>query len=465
MEDYMLQLLIKNGICVNPSGEFLADIAVSEEKIVHIGRAITEKAERVVDVGGHYVLPGIIDAHVHLPWPSSAFDSVDDYTSGSIAAMCGGVTTIIEFVVPDESGRILPALEKQMASAEDASYVDFSFHPILRKITPQTLKDMETSVKRGITSFKIYTAYSGFQLGDEDILTILRKSKDLGALICFHAEDGVIVDTAIELLAQNKKTDIQYYPEAHPASADVSATHRIITYAKYLGARIHIVHVNTGAGASMIGEAHRAGWPITGETCPQYLVFTDDVYRTGKPEAHYFVLAPCIRTESDRLLLWRAINSNDLQMIATDHCPYTSAQKLENVGDFRKIPGGAGGIETSLPMLYTYGVEQGRLSLPRLVEIVSTNPAKIFNLFPRKGIIAVGSDADLVILNPNSETQIHAGDLHSNTDHTIYEGLDVKGKVGQTILRGEVVSVDGNPVIEIPSGRFLSREPYEATSL
>jgi dihydropyrimidinase len=152
-------------------------------------------------------------------------------------------------------------------------------------------------------------------------------------------------------------------------------------------------------------------------------------------------------------------------MIATDHCPYTSAQKLENVGDFRKIPGGAGGIETSLPMLYTYGVEQGRLSLPRLVEIMSTNPAKIFNLFPRKGIIAVGSDADLVILNPNSETQIHAGDLHSNTDHTIYEGLDVKGKVGQTILRGEVVSVDGNPVIEIPSGRFLSREPYEATSL
>jgi dihydropyrimidinase len=410
-------------------------------------------------------MPGLIDAHVHLPWPSSAFDSVDDYVSGSIAAMCGGVTTIIEFVVPDESGRILPALDQQMESAERDSYVDFTFHPILRKITSQTLKDMETSVKRGITSFKIYTAYSGFQLGDEDILTILRKCKDLGVLVCFHAEDGVLVDTATELLAQNKKTDIQYYPEAHPASADVSATHRIITYAKYLGARIHIVHVNTGAGASMIGEAHRAGWPITGETCPQYMVFTDEVYRTGKPEAHYFVLAPCIRTESDRDSLWRAINSNDLQMIATDHCPYSSAQKLENIGDFRKIPGGAGGIETSLPILYTYGVEQGRLSIPRLVEIMSTNPAKIFNLFPRKGIIAVGSDADLVIYNLDSETQIIARDLHSNTDHTIYEGLNVKGKVQHTILRGQVVSENGERVIEIPTGRYLPREPYEDTYL
>jgi dihydropyrimidinase len=465
MEESMLQLLIKNGNCVNPSGEFRADIAVSDGKIVHIGQVVTQEAERVIDATGHYVIPGIIDAHVHLPWPSSAFDSVDDYTTGSIAAMCGGVTTIIEFVVPDESGRILPAIEKQMSSAKSSSYVDFSFHAILRKITSQTLEDMETAVKRGITSFKIYTAYSGFQLGDEDILTVLRKSKELGALVCFHAEDGVIVDTATGLLAQNKKTDIQYYPEAHPTVADVSATHRIITYAKYLGARIHIVHVNTGVGASMIGEAQRAGWPITGETCPQYLLFTEDVYRTGKPEAHFFVLAPCIRTESDRLSLWRAIDSDDLQTIATDHCPYTSIQKLENVGDFRKIPGGAGGIETSLPILYTYGVEQGRLSLPRLVEIMSTNPAKIFNLFPRKGIIAVGSDADFVIYDPINETQINADKLHSDTDHTIYEGLNVMGKVGQTILRGEVVSENGERVIESPAGQYLPREPYMVASL
>ena len=456
----MHQLLIKNGICVNPSGEFQADIAISEGKIVHIGQAIDLTAERVVDATGQYVMPGIIDTHVHLPWPSSAFDSVDDYTSGSTAAMCGGVTTIIEYVVPDESGRFLPALDKQMASAESASYVDFAFHAILRKVTPQTLKEMEQSVEQGITSFKIYTAYSGFQLGDEDILAILRKGKDLGALVCFHAEDGVIVNTATQWLEQNKKTDIQYYPEAHPAAADVSATHRVITYAKYLGARIHIVHVNTGTAASLIGEANRAGWFITGETCPQYLMFTEDVYRTGKPEANYFVLAPSMRTESDRLSLWQALDSNELQMVATDHCPYTSAQKLENAGDFRKIPGGASGIEISLPILFTYGVEQKRLSLSRLVEVMSTNPAKIFNLFPRKGIIAVGSDADLIIYNPNNETRIGAGKLHSNTDHTIYEGLNVKGQLTQTILRGEVVSENGEPVVEIPNGQYLSREPY-----
>jgi len=456
----MLQILIKNGICVNPSGEFKADIAISEGKIVHIGQAIDYAAERVMDATGQFIMPGIIDTHVHLPWPSSAFNSVDDYASGSTAAMCGGVTTIIEYVVPDESGRILPALDEQMASAERDSYVDFAFHAILRKITPQTLEEMEKSVERGITSFKVYTAYSGFQLGDEDILTILRKCKDLGALVCFHAEDGVIVNTATERLVQNMKTDIQYYPEAHPAAADVSATHRIITYAKYLGARIHIVHVNTGSAAAMIGEANRAGWQITGETCPQYLIFTEDVYRTGKPESNYFVLAPCIRTETDRLRLWRAIESNELQMVATDHCPYTSAQKLENAGDFRNIPGGAGGIETSLPILYTYGVEQKQLSIPRLVEVMSTNPAKIFNLFPRKGLIAVGSDADLIIYDPNRETRIRAGELHSNGDHTIYEGLNVKGQVLQTILRGVVVSENGEPVVEIPNGQYLAREAY-----
>jgi dihydropyrimidinase len=359
----MLQLLIKNGTCVNPSGEFQADIAISEGKIVHIGHAINYATERVSDATGQLVMPGIIDTHVHLPWPSSAFNSVDDYSSGSTAAMCGGVTTIIEFVVPDESGRFLQALDKQMAAAERTSYVDFGFHAILRKVTTQTLEEMETSVRQGITSFKIYTAYSGFQLGDEDILTVLRKSKDLGALVCFHAEDGMIVNSATEWLVDNRKTDIQYYPEAHPKAADVSATHRIITYAKYLGTRIHIVHVNTGDAAYMIGEANRAGWPITGETCPQYLMFTEDVYRTGKSEANYFVLAPCIRTESDRLALWHAIDSDGLQMVATDHCPYTSTQKLENGSDFRKIPGGAGGIETSLPILYTYGVAQKRLLL------------------------------------------------------------------------------------------------------
>jgi dihydropyrimidinase len=282
--------------------------------------------------------------------------------------------------------------------------------------------------------------------------------------VCFHAEDGVIVKTATDWLVENKQTDIQYYPEAHPAAADVSATHRIITYAKYLGARIHIVHVNTRDAANMIGEANRAGWPITGETCPQYLIFTEEVYSTGKPEAHYFVLAPCIRAESDRQSLWRAIDSNDLQMVATDHCPYTSAQKLDNVDDFQKIPGGAGGIETSLPILYTYGVGQKRLSTSRLVEVMSTNPAKIFNLFPQKGIIAVGSDADLIIYNPTGETRINAKKLHSNTDHTIYEGLKVKGKVEKTILRGEVISENGKPTIEIPSGKHLAREPSWSTN-
>lgn len=456
----MVQLLIKNGTCVNPAGSFQGDIAVSAGTIVTIGQNLDVSAERTIDAGGKLILPGLIDAHVHLPWPSANLDSVDDFLSGTAAAVCGGVTTVIEYAVPDRSGRIIPTLDARLEAAAGNSHSDYSFHLILRKVTAETLGDMDQAVERGFPSFKIFTAYEGFRLSDDEILRAMARAKELGALVCFHAEDGALISFATEQLVQAEKTEIRHYPEAHPDTADLAGTSRVIAYAHHVGGRVHIVHVNTAEGTRMIRQARETGLEITAETCPHYLIFTDDVYRSGEPEAHYFVLAPAIRTEADRAGLWAALARGDLHSIATDHCPYTSEQKLQGQGDFRRVPGGASGVETSLPLVYTYGVRDGRFPVERLVELMSTSPAKIFNLYPRKGVIAVGSDADLVIYDKGGQSTIDSSRLHSRTDHSLYEGTKVLGKPDMTILRGAVVAQSGELVAPRPAGQLLRRHAH-----
>jgi dihydropyrimidinase len=456
----MMQLLIRNGTCVNPTGTFQGDIAVSGGTIVTIGQHLDGSAERTIDAGGKLILPGLIDAHVHLPWPSVNLDSVDDFHSGTAAAVCGGVTTIIEYVVPDESGRIIPALDARLEAAAGNSHSDYSFHLVLRKVTAETLDDMAQAVERGFPSFKIFTAYEGFRLSDDEILQAMARAKELGALVCFHAEDGALISFATDQLTRAGKTEIHHYPEAHPHAADVAGTSRVIAYARHIGGRVHIAHVNTAEGTRMIRQARESGLEITAETCPHYLMFTDDVYRSGEPEAHYYVLAPAIRTEADRSGLWEALASGDLQAIATDHCPYTSEQKLQGQGDFRRVPGGASGVETSLPLIYTYGVRGGRFPVERLVELMSTSLARIFDLYPRKGAIAVGSDADLIVYNENGQSTIDSSRLHSRTDHSLYEGTKVLGKPVMTILRGEVVAQRGELGVSRPAGQLLRRHAH-----
>lgn len=460
-----MQLLIKNGICVNTEGCSKSDIAVEDGQIVQIGKKLDIEAEKTIDAQGKYVLPGIIDTHVHLPWPSSNFDSVDDFYSGTLSAAHGGVTTIIEYIIPDESGRIIPALDKEIEKAKEMSFVDYSFHLIIRKVIRDTLQDMAEIVRRGITSFKIYTAYSGFQLSDDEILTVLKTAGELNALVCFHAEDGILVNFATQQLAEAGKTSILYYPQAHPRAADISATQRIITYAKHLNARIHIAHINTIEGVKAVEQARLSGLKLTGETCPHYLMFTEDVYKTGKPEAGYYILAPAIRDQKDQDYLWQAIHSGSISTIATDHCPYSTEQKTLHGDDFRFVPGGAGGIETSLPIMYTYGVHAKKISINQLVALMSGNPARLFNLYPKKGVIAVGSDADLVIYNPEGRSVIDAGKLHSNSDHTLYQGIEVIGQVESTILRGNIIIHHGNLIEPARLGELLPRPPYSDDSI
>jgi dihydropyrimidinase len=455
-----MRLLIQSGTCVNSEGSFEADLAVQDGKIIQIGKNLTFEPDQVLDAAGRYILPGIIDTHVHLPWHSSNFDSVDDFHSGTLAAVHGGVTTIIEYVIPDQSGRLLPTLDQEIAKAGGNAFVDHSFHLIIRKVTKETLQEMAEAVARGFTSFKIYTAYAGFQLGEEDILTLLKTAAELKALVCFHAEEGDLVERATRKLVDGGQTAIRYYYLAHPFIADTAATRHVIADAERFNTRIHIVHINTQESAQAVESARLSGQRVSGETCPHYLTFTSDVYRTGKPEAAYYILAPAIRSQADQDALWGAIASGTISTIATDHCPYTSEQKLKGGDDFRTVPGGAGGIETSLPVLYTLGVDQKRISLSRLVSLMSTEPAKLFNLYPRKGTITVGSDADLVIYNPEGRSVIDVKNLHSNSDHSLYQGIEVIGRVATTILRGKVIVNDGVLVERVPSGELLTRPSY-----
>lgn len=456
----MLQLLIKRASYVTGEGILNGDIAVRDGIIVAIGQSIQADAERTIDAAGMFVLPGVIDTHVHLPWPSTSFDSVDNFHSGTLSAVHGGVTTIIEYVIPDESGNILPALDQEIGKARNNAFLDYSFHLILRKVTAHTPLEMAEVVGRGFPSFKIYTAYSGFKLPENEILLALSTAADLKALVCFHAEDGTLVDFATRQLVDNGKTSIAHFPQAHPRAADLSATQKVITYAEYFDTRVHIVHINTAEGANMVEQAKLDGLRVSGETCPHYLYFTEEVYQTGQPEAAAYILAPAIREQYDREALWQGLRSGAINTIATDHCPYNKDQKLRGGDDFRMVPGGAGGIETSLPILYTYGVETGRISLSKLVTLMSTNPAKLFNLYPRKGILAPGSDADMVIYNPAGITTIESSQLHSNCDHSIFDGVEVHGSVKATILRGKVVVEDGKLINQTPQGELLLRNPY-----
>ncbi len=453
----MSQLLIRHGRCVNPSGAFEADVLVEGGQIVAIGTQLDGRVAKVIDAGGKLVLPGGIDVHVHLPWPTGNHISTDDFSSGTQAAACGGVTTVIDFVIPNEHERVANALERKLSADSQHAWVDFSYHVNLRGDIDKDLADVPGLVARGFPSFKVFMAYEGFWLPDPALLRVMQTVAGAGGLLGVHAENGLLADYLTADLAASGRTALSNYPRARDAQCEVEAIHRILCYAETLGARLHVHHVSTASGAELIGAARRRGVAVTGETCPQYLLFTDDAYRGDLRRAAHLVCAPPIRTAADQAALWRALESDSLSMVATDHCPYTRQQKEANLQDLRQVPGGMGGVETRLPLVYSEGVVKGRLTLERFVETWATAPARAFGLYPRKGIIAAGSDADLVILDPEAQGTLCASALHMNTDCLAYEGWPVHGWPVTTILRGEVLVEAGRLVALRPGGALVRR--------
>ena len=454
-----MTLLIKGGTVVTASDHYAGDVFVEGETIVAIGSSLTMPADRVIDAADKYVLPGGIDVHTHLDMPFGGTTSADDFESGTIAAAHGGTTTIVDFAIQYRGQTLHHAWETWMKKAEGKAAIDYGFHMIITELSDQVEQEMDALVRQGVTSFKLFMAYPGvFMLDDGSIFRALLRTGENGGTICMHAENGGVIDVLVKKALAEGKTAPKYHALTRPARAEAEATHRAIALAEIAGVPIYIVHLSAAEALEMVTEARDRGLPAYAETCPQYLFLSYDNYEEPGFEGAKYVMSPPLRPKDTQDRLWRGLAFNDLQAISTDHCPFCmKEQKVLGTDDFSRIPNGAPGIETRMSLVYDGGVRPGRISLNRFVELTATSPAKIFGLFPRKGTIAPGSDADIVVFDPNRKIVLSSKTHHMRVDYNPYEGREVTGVTDTVISRGRVIIDNGKFVGRAGSGAFLKR--------
>jgi dihydropyrimidinase len=454
-----MTLLIKNGTIVTATDQYRGDVLVEGEKISTIGTSLSVVADRTIDAKGKYVLPGGIDVHTHLDMPFGGTKSADDFESGTRAAAHGGTTTIVDFAIQYKGQTLHHAWETWMKKAEGNAVIDYGFHMIITDLTDQVEEEMDALVRQGVTSFKLFMAYPGvFMLDDASIFRALLRTGQNGGTICMHAENGGVIDVLVKRALAEGKTAPKYHALTRPARAEGEATHRAIALAEMADVPIYIVHLSAAEALEMVTEARDRGLPAYAETCPQYLFLSYDNYEEPGFDGAKYVMSPPLRPKDTQDRLWRGLAFNDLQAISTDHCPFCmKEQKTLGQDDFSKIPNGAPGIETRMSLVYDGGVLPGRISLNRFVELTSTSPAKIFGLFPKKGTIAPGSDADIVVFDPSKKTTLSAKTLHMNVDYNPYEGREVTGAVDTVVSRGRVVIDAGVFTGSAGAGSFLKR--------
>lgn len=472
----MYDIVIRNGTLVTPPGVIHADLGITGERVAAIGPEL--RGRETIDAADKLVIPGAIDPHVHLQMPVGAVTSSDDWFSGTVAAACGGTTTVIDFVEPTmevwEYGSVgaqrLPrphtpiltnALAARRAEADGRAVIDYSLHMTLLDATPATLAEIPEVVAAGVTSFKAYTTYS-FKLADDVLVAGMAAVGQAGGMVMVHAENDAGIAYLRQRLLDAGHVEPRYHPRSRPAGMEAEAVERALALGEAAGCPIYIVHTSTSRGAEAIARARSRGQTAYGETCPQYLVLTDAEYDRPGFEGAKFVCSPPLRKAEDNATLWRLLAGGELQTVGTDHCPFFYAgQKDLGRPDapppFNRIPGGMPGIEARLALLYTYGVGAGRLSVERWVEVCCAAPARIFGLAGRKGALTVGADADIVIFDPDREVALSRAVLHEHCDYTPYEGCQLKGYPVLTILRGRVIVRDGEFTGEAGSGRFLMR--------
>ena len=446
-----MDLLIKNGTVVNGSERFKADIAVKDGKIVQIGADLAPSdGAKVVDAAGKLVLPGAIDAHTHLAMPFGGTISSDDYFAGTRAAACGGTTTVFDFVLQDFGETMVDAVKRRDKMCAPVAAVDYSYHVAVKDVSGDLLDSIEDAVKFGVPSFKVFMVYD-FGVTDGVFYKVLKKAKECGALIGVHAENNEMVNTLTAQYLSEGKTSAWYHYMSRPEFVEAEADIRAIQWAKALDAPLYIVHLANKEGVKAVTAAKDEGYKIYAETCPQYLEFTCDVYK--REDGRNFVCSPPMKGEESRQALWEAIRRGDIDTIATDHCPFQSYEKDWGKDDFTKIPNGCAGIENMYPYMLSAAGE-GKITYEKAVEICSENPAKIFGCRD-KGSIAVGKDADIVIYDPETEFTITNDKMHSDCDHTIWEGVKLKGYPEQTYSRGKLVYDKGEFVGESGWGKFV----------
>jgi dihydropyrimidinase len=454
----MTRTLIRNGRVVTAVDDYRADILVEGETVSVIGAKLEVEADRVIDAAGKLVIPGGIDPHTHMELPFGGTESSDDFRTGTVAAAHGGTTTIIDFAVQYKGQALREGLDAWHAKAEGKCAIDYGFHLITTDLEDERVPELHRVMDEGVTSFKLFMAYPGvFLVDDATIFRAMSAAGDRGGLICMHAENGVVINEIIKRALAEGRTAPKYHALTRPTVAEAEGVHRAIRISEMAGAPVYIVHLSCADALNQVREARDRGLPAFAETCPQYLFLSVDDYGEDFEGAKY-VMTPPLRERWNQDELWKGLKTDDLQVISTDHCPFCMKEQKElGRDDFSKIPNGAPGVEHRMSLIYHGGVVERRVSLNRFVELTSTAAAKMFGLFPRKGTIAVGSDADLVVFDPEKEQTISAATHHMNVDYSAYEGRTVKGTVETVLSRGRVVVEGGEFKGRAGDGRFLKR--------
>ncbi len=447
--------------------QFVADVLIEGSTIVGIARTIPTNGHATIDAGGCYVFPGFIDPHTHLDMPFGGTTTIDDFASGTAAAALGGTTTIVDFALHQKGDSLANALKTWHAKADGKAVIDYAFHLTVADGRPETLEEIPQMIEReGVNSFKVFMAYKHvLQVDDETIFRVLKAAARFGGLVQVHAENGDVIEVTVKDALAEGNTSPKYHALTRPVELEGEATSRAIRLAEVAGAPLYVVHVSSAMAADAISDGRKRGLPIYGETCPQYLVCdVSDYDRPGFAGANY-VMSPPLREKRDQAVLLAKIKNGELHTFGSDHCSFNCGQKELGIDDFSKIPNGAPTIEDRVSILYEHGVRKGVIGLNAFVALASTNPAKLFGLFPRKGTIAVGSDADIVIWDPSTTRTISAATHHMRADNSIFEGMIVHGSPRYVLSRGRTVVKDGTFTGEPGSGMHQKSAPFHPVEL
>ena len=460
-----MSVLIKNGRVITAVDDYMADIFIEDETVTLIGKNLEMEANEVIDASGRYLFPGGLDPHTHLDMPFGGTTSADDFETGTRAAAHGGTTTLIDFAIQTKGHSTLEALDTWHAKADGKTAIDYGFHMIITDLEDNRVHEMKMLADEGVTSYKLFMAYPGvLYVDDGTIYRAMRKAGENGTVVCMHAENGIVIDEIVKRALAEGKTEPKYHALTRPTRMEAEGVHRAISIAEVANVPVYIVHLSSSDALEQVMLARNRGVHAFAETCPQYLFLDHSYYEQEGFEGAKYVMTPALREKWNQDELWKGLRFGDLQSISTDHCPFCfKDQKILGIDDFSKIPNGGPGVENRMSLVYNGGVNSGRISLNKFVELTSTAAAKTFGLFPKKGTIAVGSDADIVIFDPHRKETISINNActhHMRVDYNAYEGFEVTGFTETVLSRGKIIIDKCEYVGQKGDGSFLKRGLY-----